>query len=208
MKYHNGLIAGEKFYNQLLDQFKNFRNNIDNQLNQGMRSLNIGQQFPTQPMLNRTQSSGLQSNYTGQSSISHSGSLSGQPSGGYNQPQPQQQQLQQQQQQQQQAQFSGAYNQQYSQPHGGYTQFQGYGQGQGQSQTGYQRQPPPPPPQLPPKQSMGSYNFATTLQQQQLPPPQQQQPQQQRTPQNESNLIYDNPSTYNPNMYNFSPVNR
>ena len=61
-----------------------------------MRSLNIGQQFPTQPMLNRTQSSGLQSNYTGQSSISHSGSLSGQPSGGYNQPQPQQQQLQQQ----------------------------------------------------------------------------------------------------------------
>ena len=134
LKYHNGLIAGEKFYNQLLDQFKNFRNNIDNQLNQGMRSLNIGQQFPTQPMLNRTQSSGLQSNYTGQSSISHSGSLSGQPSGGYNQPQPQQQQLQ------QQAQFSGAYNQQYSQPHGGYTQFQGYGQGQGQSQTGYQRQ--------------------------------------------------------------------
>ncbi|KAF6072558.1 BRO1-like domain family protein [Candida albicans] len=203
LKYHNGLIAGEKFYNQLLDQFKNFRNNIDNQLNQGMRSLNIGQQFPTQPMLNRTQSSGLQSNYTGQSSISHSGSLSGQPSGGYNQPQPQQQQLQQQQQQQQQAQFSGAYNQQYSQPHGGYTQFQGYGQGQGQSQTGYQRQPPPPPPQLPPKQSMGSYNFATTLQQQQLPPQQQQQPQQQRTPQNESNLIYDNPSTYNPNMYNF-----
>ncbi|KHC52763.1 vacuolar protein-sorting protein BRO1 [Candida albicans P60002] len=199
LKYHNGLIAGEKFYNQLLDQFKNFRNNIDNQLNQGMRSLNIGQQFPTQPMLNRTQSSGLQSNYTGQSSISHSESLSGQPSGGYNQPQPQQQQLQ------QQAQFSGAYNQQYSQPHGGYTQFQGYGQGQGQSQTGYQRQPPPPPPpQLPPKQSMGSYNFATTLQQQQPPPPpQQQQPQQQRTPQNESNLIYDNPSTYNPNMYNF-----
>ena len=86
--------------------------------------------------------------------------------------------------------------------------FKVMAKGQGQSQTGYQRQPPPPPPQLPPKQSMGSYNFATTLQQQQLPPPQQQQPQQQRTPQNESNLIYDNPSTYNPNMYNFSPVNR
>ncbi|CAX42692.1 vacuolar-sorting protein, putative [Candida dubliniensis CD36] len=192
LKYHNGLIAGEKFYSQLLDRFKDFRNNIDNQLNKGMRSLNIGQQFPTQPMLNRTQSSGLQSNYTGQSNIS----ISSQPSGGYNQ----------QQQPQSQSQFSGGYNQQYTQPQGGYSQFQG------QTQTGYQRQPPPPPPQLPPKQTMGSYNFAPTQQ----PPPQQQQQQaqpqpqphsypypQQRTPQNESNLIYDNPSTYNPNMYNF-----
>ena len=188
MKYHNGLIAGEKFYNQLLDQFKNFRNNIDNQLNQGMRSLNIGQQFPTQPMLNRTQSSGLQSNYTGQSSISHSGSLSGQPSGGYNQPQPQQQQLQ------QQAQFSGAYNQQYSQPHGGYTQFQGYGQG---SITNWlSTTTTTSTTTITTQTKYGILQFATTLQQQQ-------QPQQQRTPQNESNLIYDNPSTYNPNMYNF-----
>ncbi|KAG7663678.1 BRO1 [[Candida] subhashii] len=85
-----------------------------------------------------------------------------------------------------------------------------YGQGyQSPQSTGYVR-----PPQLPPKQRMqGDLQPSIPMMpQQQIMPPQQQQPQQQpplfnqKTPnsnRSESNLIYDQPSTYNPNMYNF-----
>ena len=108
----------------------------------------------------------LQSNYTGQSSISHSGSLSGQPSGGYNQPQPQQQQLQQQ--QQQQAQFSGAYNQQYSQPHGGYTISRLWPRA---ITNWLSTTTTTSTTTITTQTKYGIHNFATTLQQQQLPPP-------------------------------------
>ena len=85
---------------------------------------------------------------------------------------------------------------------------QQYSQGSIPQQHGYDR----PPPQLPPKQSYSSSGYYSSSQQQQQPIiPQRQpegnnsswQPQQQNKPSNESNLIYDNPSTYNPNMYNF-----
>lgn len=192
-KYHSGLTKGETFYNGLLNHCKNIKSNID-ELSKGMRNMSIGEQFP-QPMLNRTDSNNLLSNYTG-----------GSTSSGY-----QYQYQQQQQQPQPQPQMSGGYSQpQYVnyQPQRPAPPPQQYSQGSIPQQHGYDR----PPPQLPPKQSYSSSGYYSSSQQQQQPIiPQRQpesnnsswQPQQQNKPSNESNLIYDNPSTYNPNMYNF-----
>ncbi|RCK67686.1 Vacuolar protein-sorting protein BRO1 [Candida viswanathii] len=222
-KYHAGLVKGEAFYKGVLDHCRNIKNDIDD-LSKGMRNINIGEQYP-QPMLNRTESSNLLSNYTGGSSSSgyQQQQYQQQPpqaSGGYNQPPPAPVGYQP-------PSRSGSYQQalvpgsfQQPQASGGfqqpqYTNYQQqqqqqpslrsqYSQGSIPQQHGYDR----PAPQLPPKQSFAPTNYYSQQNAPQRPhdsqnPPWQQQAQPQSKSSSESNLIYDNPSTYNPNMYNF-----
>ncbi|KAL6450612.1 BRO1 Vacuolar protein-sorting protein BRO1 [Candida maltosa Xu316] len=192
VKYHSGLSKGESFYKGLLNHCQNLKNSVD-ELEKQMRSMSFkndqyqgvsgGYQQPQVPgSYQQPQVSG------GYQNLQRTGSYQQQQpqiSGGYQQPQQQQQQF--------------LFPQ---------SQLQPYEQ-RNIPQSGYGR----PPPQLPPKQPTNFNNFPQQQQQQQ-PPPQQQsqwdnrgnappwQPTQNKTG-SQSNLIYDNPSTYNPDMYNF-----